>query len=132
MFWYVPKRLSTHSREKRKLYERCVIGACTDAGAGAGADGDGDAATTAGFSAVSGVGFDAGALLAFSLSFRFDIDAFGFAVCFELPPNTLFKMFHFPLLVSSSGKSCKSVDKEEVGRTASGSGGTGLVGEGLR
>jgi hypothetical protein len=104
-----------------------VVGGWTGTGGGGGV-----AATTAGFSAVSGVGFDTDALVAFSLSFGFDVDAFGLAVCFELPPNTLFKIFHFPLLASSSGKSCESVDKEEVGRIASGSAGTGLVGEGFR
>ena len=69
-------------------------------------------------------------LLTFSFSLSVARDALAFKVCFEAPPKTLLRMFHFPLPVSSSGKSCSSVDRDEVGRI-SGSGGFGLLGEGF-
>jgi hypothetical protein len=99
-------------------------------GAGAGGAGVG-VSTAGGFAVVSGVFFTVEALLAFSLSFVVRTGDLDFAACFEFPPKTLFRMFHFPLLVSSSGKSCESVDMDEVGR-ASGSVGTGFVGLGFR
>jgi hypothetical protein len=88
---------------------------------------------------LSGAGLFSGAfvlvvgiedLLMFSFSLSVARDALGFKVCFEAPPKTLLRMFHFPLPVSSSGKSCSSIDRDEVGRV-SGSGGIGLVGEGF-
>jgi hypothetical protein len=97
--------------------------------------GAGGSATT-GFATTSGVAFTVAVAVAvllgvsFSFSFSFSL-ALG-AAAFDLPPKTLFRIFHFPLLVSSSGKSRDSIDSAEIGRAASGSGGTGLVGDGFR
>jgi hypothetical protein len=89
---------------------------------------------TTGFATTSGVAFTVAVavavLLGVSFSFSFSL-ALG-AAAFDLPPKTLFRIFHFPLLVSSSGKSRDSIDSAEIGRAASGSGGTGLVGDGFR
>jgi hypothetical protein len=122
--WYPPKRLSTHSREKRKWYDRWVMGAGTGAG-GSGAV----VATEASVDEV--VPLVLAVLPAFSLSFAAGPGLFDLALCFEPPPMRLRRMFHLPLPESSSGKSCESVDKEDGGRTSA-AGINGAGGEGFR
>ena len=70
-------------------------------------------------------------LLEFSFSLMDGAGLFAFAVCFELPPMRLRKMFHLPLPDSSSGKSLESADTAEAGRISA-SGIVVLVGVGFR
>jgi hypothetical protein len=128
MCWCAAKRLSTHSREKRKLYERWVVGASIGAGAGV--------SEAAGLSSKvesldNLIPFTFAVLPAFSFSLIDGAGLFDFAACFEPPPMRLRRMLHLPLPGSSSGKSCESVDIAEAGRgTASGI--LLLVGDGFR
>ena len=105
--WYAPKRLSTHSREKRKWYDRWVTGS----GAGAGVS------AAAGLEDASLAELAPVVLLAFSLSLA-GPGLFDLAFCFELPPMRLRKIFHLPLPESSSGRSGESVGGGGVGRSS--------------
>lgn len=93
MCWYEPKRLSTHSRENRKLYDRWLFS--TGAGAGvAGATG----VLLLGLSVDCLAPFTLDVLLAFSLSLAAGPGLLDFAACLDPPPMKLRKMFHLPLV----------------------------------